>query len=448
MNRRLKKGDFSLIPKFILGYFIALYIPLLIYAYVFLLTSFDITPVVYIVVVITILSSSYLNILESLFSLRPARAIKPIIKWYPTATAIVAAYLPNEEKVIKSTVNKILTSDYPGRLQVIVAYNTPTDLLIEQHLLEMAQNDQRIIVVKVPQSSSKADNINAALELVSGEFVGIFDADHEPDPDSFTRAWEWLSAGYDIVQGRCVIRNGESSWLTKLISVEFEIMYGLSHGGRSNFYNFGIFGGSNGYWKTNVLKNIKMKNNMLTEDIDATIRSLQSGYKIAYDPLIISRELSPVKFKSLWRQRMRWAQGWFQVSLAHLSSSLKSKNLTLRQKIGHIYLLLWCLLFPWVNLQIIPLIIFWSLKLHGVEKLNWFIPIFIFTTILTILVSPIQTFIAYSISVPEIRKYKKWFVLYFLNTILFYGLLKDAIAIVAQINHFTGDRSWKVTSRT
>jgi hypothetical protein len=29
----------------------------------------------------------------------------------------------------------------------------------------------------------------AALSHVRGEFVGIFDADHEPEPDCFRRAW-------------------------------------------------------------------------------------------------------------------------------------------------------------------------------------------------------------------------------------------------------------------
>ncbi|CAM5304100.1 hypothetical protein SANTM175S_09801 [Streptomyces antimycoticus] len=87
-----------------------------------------------------------------------------------------------------------------------------------------------------------------------GEFVGIFDADHHPVPDAFQHAWHWLSGGYDVVQGLdCVIRNGESSWVSKLVGVEFEAIYAVSHPGRTRLYTFGVFGGSNGFWRTDLL---------------------------------------------------------------------------------------------------------------------------------------------------------------------------------------------------
>ena len=39
---------------------------------------------------------------------------------------------------------------------------------------------------------------------VRGEFVGVFDADHHPEPGAFQRAWRWLaSTGTDVVQGHC-----------------------------------------------------------------------------------------------------------------------------------------------------------------------------------------------------------------------------------------------------
>ena len=60
---------------------------------------------------------------------------------------------------------------------------------------------------------SSGQNITGALSLVNGEFVGVFDADHHPDSDAFRRAWRWLAGGYDVVQGHCVVRNGDTSWV-------------------------------------------------------------------------------------------------------------------------------------------------------------------------------------------------------------------------------------------
>lgn len=61
---------------------------------------------------------------------------------------------------------------------------------------------------RVAKSTSKAENINVALAKARSAFVGIFDADHHPEPESFIRAWRWLSNGYDVVQGHNVICNG------------------------------------------------------------------------------------------------------------------------------------------------------------------------------------------------------------------------------------------------
>ena len=157
---------------------------------------------------------------------------------------------------------------------------------------------------------------------VRGEFVGMFDADHHPDPAAFKRAWRWLSNGYDVVQGHCVIRNGDASLVAQTVAVEFEAIYAVSHPGRAALHGFGLFGGSNGYWRTDLLARTRMHGSMLTEDIDSTLRVLSAGARIASDPALISRELAPTTAGALWKQRTRWAQGWFQVSRKHLWSTL------------------------------------------------------------------------------------------------------------------------------
>ena len=40
---------------------------------------------------------------------------------------------------------------------------------------------------------------------------------------------------------------------------------------------FGVFGGSNGFWKTPLLQRIGMNGGMLTEDIDSSMRVLEEG---------------------------------------------------------------------------------------------------------------------------------------------------------------------------
>jgi cellulose synthase/poly-beta-1,6-N-acetylglucosamine synthase-like glycosyltransferase/GGDEF domain-containing protein len=408
----------------------------------------DITPVVYIVVVLALLITAYFIWLEGFFALRPLVPPREPATAYPPASAIIAAYLPNEASTIIETVKAFLRISYPAPFQVILAYNTPRELPVERLLQEIARRDPRFLPLRVRHSTSKAQNVNAALAHVCGEFVGIFDADHHPEPDSYTRAWRWLSNGYDVVQGHCVIRNGNESWVARLVTVEFEAIYAVSHLGRNRLHDFGLFGGSNGYWKTNLLRQTLMRDFMLTEDIDASMRVVKAGYKIASDPWLLSRELAPATLKALWNQRMRWAQGWFQVSLKHLWSGLRSPKLSLRQKLGLLHLLGWREVYPWISVQMVPLLAFWTWRYGGVQHLHWFIPICVLTTLFTLSTGPGQTVFAYLLAVPEIRNHKGWFLFYLFISSFFYTGLKNLIAVVAQIKEFMRERDWKVTPRS
>jgi cellulose synthase/poly-beta-1,6-N-acetylglucosamine synthase-like glycosyltransferase len=265
----------------------------------------------------------------------------------------------------------------------------------------------------------------------TGDFVGVFD--HHADPSSFRRAWRWLSNGYDVVQGHCVIRNGDASWVARTVAVEFEVIYAVSHPGRARLHRFGIFGGSNGYWRTDLLRSVRMHGFMLTEDIDSSVRVTADGGRIASDTGLISRELAPTTLKALWSQRMRWAQGWFQVSLKHLPRTWRSPALTLRQKLGMTFLLVWREIYPWLSGQMFPIIAFLIWRDGGAGSLDWMVPVFVVTILFTASVGPAQTLFAHRLATPEVRRQRGWFLRYLLVSSLFYTELKNVIARVAHL---------------
>jgi cellulose synthase/poly-beta-1,6-N-acetylglucosamine synthase-like glycosyltransferase len=365
----------------------------------------------------------------------------------PAATSIIAAYLPNEAATIVDTVTRHLSQDYPGELQVILAYNSPRRLPVEDALEDLAARDPRLLLLRVETSTSKAQNVNAALAHVRGEFVGLFDADHHPEQGSFLRAWQWLSDGYDIVQGHCVVRNGDASWVARLVAVEFETIYAVSHPGRARLHGFGIFGGSNGYWRRDALRQIRLHKFMLTEDIDSSMRSLRSGFKIVSDPGLISTELAPTTLQALWHQRMRWAQGWTQNSRRHLRPALASDQLSVRQKLGAAFLLGWTQMMPWITLQIIPILGFVAWHDHGLGRLDWLVPLFVLLSIFTLSAGGAQVLFAYGLGDPRIRRHRGWFVLYAIHSMLWFGEFKNLIVRVSQLKEVSGDRVWSVTPR-
>jgi cellulose synthase/poly-beta-1,6-N-acetylglucosamine synthase-like glycosyltransferase len=232
-----------------------------------------------------------------------------------------------------------------------------------------------------------------------------------------------------------------------MVAVEFESIYAVSHPGRTRLYGFGIFGGSNGFWKTELLRKTRMHGFMLTEDIDSSMRVTEEGHIIVTDPKLISRELAPGSLKALWNQRMRWSQGWFQVSLEHFVNAVRSKKLNLRQKVGATYLLAWREIYPWISAQVFPIIAFWVWKYHGIQKLDWLIPVFILTSLFTLSVGPGQALFAYLKSDPEIKRHKSWFILYLVFSSVFYTEFKNIIARIAQLKELMGERSWRITPR-
>ena len=407
----------------------------------------DVSGVMYLVVVASLLVTAAAIWAEGLLALRATEPPEEAGAPYPRASAVIAAYLPNEAATVLETVEAFLRQEYPADLQVILAFNTPKPMPVEEKLAELAREDPRFVPFKVEGSTSKAQNVNAALAAVTGEFVGVFDADHHPDTHSYQRAWRWLSNGYDVVQGHCVIRNGDASWVARTNAVEFESIYAVSHPGRARLHDFGIFGGSNGYWRTELLRSIRMHGFMLTEDIDSSLRVVEDGGRIASDPGLLSRELAPTTLTALWNQRMRWAQGWFQVSMKHMPRAWRSTSLTLRQKLGMTFLLGWREIYPWLSLQMFPVVAFLAWREGGVRDLDWMVPLFVMTTLFTASVGPGQTLFARRLATPEIRRQRGWFLRYLLVSSFFYTELKNVIARVAQVKELMGEREWKVTPR-
>ncbi|MFC4427797.1 glycosyltransferase [Deinococcus navajonensis] len=406
----------------------------------------DISGAAYIAVVASLLITALFILIEGFLALNPTQPPEQPASPYPPASAIIAAYLPNEAATVVETLEAFLRIDYPAGLQVILAYNTPRDLPVETALQDLARRDPRFLPLRVAGSTSKAQNVNAALAEVTGQFTAVFDADHHPDADSFRRAWRWLSNGWDVVQGHCFIRNGDESWVARLVAVEFESIYAVSHPGRAKMHRFGIFGGSNGYWNTRLLRKIRMHGSMLTEDIDSALRTVEAGYKIANDPYLISRELAPATLGALTNQRLRWAQGWFQVSLKHLPLGLRSKHLSLRQKLGFFHLLGWREFYPILSVQMFPIIGYWLLAAD--RDVDWTIPIFVLTSVFTLSVGPWQALFAYLRAEPTLRRRRSWFWFYLVVGSVFYTPYKNLLAVVAQIKEVRRERAWKVTPRS
>ena len=253
---------------------------------------------------------------------------------YPDATAVIFAYLPNEQSIIMQTITHFLKKiQYPGHLQVLLAYNSPIKLSIEDQLEMLAEKNPRFQYIHIENSLRKATNLNTVLNRIATPIVGLFDADSRPERDCFKKVAGWFAEGFDFIQGSNSISNSKNNLLTLIINVEFFLKYFGSYVGRYHSFGVTYFSGSNGYWRSEILKKTCANELALAEDIDMAIRALLFGAKLAYDENIRAYDEAPSTITAWWRQRVRWAQGWTQLFDWYQIDILKTNYLSMSKKI-------------------------------------------------------------------------------------------------------------------
>lgn len=351
--------------------------------------------------------------------------------------AIIPAYLPSEQHSIVKTIEHFLSLDYP--LEIIVPYNTPDPLPVEAELARLP-----IIAVKVPNSKSKAENINYILDKIETKYVAIFDADHRPLAENFPKALGKLKEGYDIVQGSCLplVDSETNTGMRNILNIEFNQMYNVNHKARQILWDFAIFGGSNGYFKSEVLKTLSFDHRMLTEDIDLTIRALIDNKKIAFDSGIVSYEQPPQNIRELWKQRTRWAQGWLQVSWKYgFKLWCPGNELSCRQKLGLFLLLPVREVGQFIALQVLPIFLAISLQNQECKFSNLWIAVFAINIAL-LLLEPIWIFLVRD----RLSASKPWFIAYSFAS-LFYMYLLGMVSLYAYYRQAIRNTKFEVTQK-
>ena len=242
-----------------------------------------------------------------------------------------------------------------------------------------------------------------------------------------------------------LIRNHAHNWLTRTIAVEFDTIYTVSHPGRAHLSRTAIFGGSNGYWRREVLSRMGMNPAMLTEDIDVSVRSLLDGFVLVHDAGIVSAELAPLQVRHWLLQRKRWAQGWLEVALRHTGPLMRSPHYTPFQKALWFYLLAYREIYPALSIQFFPLLL--TSALTGI-RIHWFgTPFFLAAGILNLGCGPLVLLATYLQAPPRARKgLGAWYWIYGLFSLV-YTTLKLTVTLIAQFSHLARDREWVTTPR-
>lgn len=197
-------------------------------------------------------------------------------------TVLVPCYLPNEQHILDGTIAHIMERlEYGHPFDLLVCYNTPHPLEYEKKLAArdgtVYPNGRTLRILKVDGSTSKAQNLNAALQQVKTERLVIYDADHFPDPDSLLIASAHMEAhDCSCVQGSTYLRH-RPNLLSFYINAEFFVTHFVFFPAMEFVAGAGVFGGSNALWRTADLRAYEFRHDVQTEDIELSTRAMLSG---------------------------------------------------------------------------------------------------------------------------------------------------------------------------
>jgi cellulose synthase/poly-beta-1,6-N-acetylglucosamine synthase-like glycosyltransferase len=278
------------------------------------------------------------------------------VNYQPTVSILIPAH--NEERVIGRLLQGITRLTYPkDKLQVIVIDDASTDntwKIAEQYSKEHCY-------IKVLHRSEKegkrgkASALNAGFRYAAGEIILFFDADYYPQGDfveKLTR--EFVDPKVGAVQGRVVVLNEPQNMVTRLVALERIGGYCVDQHAREHLGLIPQLGGTAGAVRRSILELLGgWDESVLAEDTDLTFSVFLLGYKVRYVNEAECYEEAVESWKAYFKQRHRWALGHMQCALKHSLKVLKSKNLTLREKIDgllllHVYFIPVLILCSWI----------------------------------------------------------------------------------------------------
>ena len=223
-------------------------------------------------------------------------------------SVIIPAF--NEEKVIASTVERILESDHRD-LEVIVVDDGSQDRTAEV-VRNRFGNDRRVVLLTTT-NGGKANALNAGLRLSRGEIVVALDADTQFQTDTIARLVRWFAdTKVGAVAGNAKVGN-RTNMITRWQALEYVVAQNLERRALAALGTLTVIPGAVGAWRRSAL--IAMggfQSDTLAEDQDLTIGMQERGFQVRFDSSAIAWTEAPSTFRALAKQRFRWAYGTLQ----------------------------------------------------------------------------------------------------------------------------------------
>jgi glycosyltransferase XagB len=243
----------------------------------------------------------------------------------PRYTVLVPVH--REREMLPVLVRRLEALDYPtDRLQVLLLVEA-NDQETQQALagLTLPAHIEAIIVAPgQPQTKPRA--LNYGLALAKGEYVVVYDAEDEPEPDQLRKAvaaFAKLPPKVICLQARLDLYNRRQSPLTALFALDYLLWYTMVLPGLTQRSSFIPLGGTSNHFRIEPLRRLGGWDPYnVTEDADLGTRLARARLQVAMLDSATGEE-ALTRLRPWTLQRSRWLKGYMQTYLVHMRHPLR-----------------------------------------------------------------------------------------------------------------------------
>ena len=224
----------------------------------------------------------------------------------------------NEEKVIGHLLQSIKACDYPSELvDIYVVADNCTDSTAQTAADNGAAVYERFNKEKIGKGYA-LNELYAHITDLHGEdyYDGyfVFDADNLLDKHFITEMDKCFCDGNRIITSYRNSKNYADNWISAGYALWFLREAKYLNNPRSLLGTSCAISGTGFLIHRDILKRQNGWNHfLLTEDIEFSVDNVLQGEKIGYCHTAMLYDEQPFRFKTAWRQRLRWSKGFLQV---------------------------------------------------------------------------------------------------------------------------------------
>lgn len=329
------------------------------------------SSIVALVIFLFVLLFRYFSILVMAYLYLTKYTVESKEGYYPFISIIVPVF--NEGKILRNSIESLLDIEYPN-YEIIIVNDGSTDDTAKVAEEVVGYQQGRTALVKVSlinkPNGGKSKALNAGIQYSEAEFVLCMDGDSQLSSNTLKMGIRhFIDPNVGAVAGNVKVENRKRI-LTDLQALEYVEGLNMPRSAQGFIKMVNIIPGPIGIFRKSALRDAGYySSDTFAEDADITLKILEKGWKINYEPNAMAFTEAPVKLHQLLKQRYRWTRGILQAIRKHkkhiLNPTINFNNT----------LILWSMFYEalvWPAMNIFANLFFIVAAFYGMSSLVFF----------------------------------------------------------------------------